>query len=40
MENLERAISLNSECRKKASTDSDFDQIRSDERFKALIGEE
>ncbi len=38
IENLEKAIHLNpDECREMAKTDSDFDSIREDERFVALI---
>jgi tetratricopeptide (TPR) repeat protein/tRNA A-37 threonylcarbamoyl transferase component Bud32 len=37
IENLEQAIKLNPDCRKKAKTDSNFDLIRQDWRFKALI---
>jgi tetratricopeptide (TPR) repeat protein len=36
---LQQAIVLDSECREWAKTDSDFDGIRSDDRFQALIGE-
>ncbi|TFI52074.1 tetratricopeptide repeat protein [Mastigocladus laminosus UU774] len=38
--NLQRAISLNPEYREKAKTNSDFDSIRDDERFQALIQRE
>ena len=38
LENLQKAINLNpDEYRKMAKTDSDFDAIREDERFQALI---
>ncbi|WP_341525020.1 tetratricopeptide repeat protein [Nostoc sp. UHCC 0302] len=38
LQNLQQAINLNSEkCREWAKTDSDFDGIREDKRFKALI---
>jgi tetratricopeptide (TPR) repeat protein len=41
IENLQQAISLNSDTyRELAKTDSDFDSIREDERFQALIQEE
>jgi tetratricopeptide (TPR) repeat protein len=36
---LQRAIQLNRECREIAKTDSDFDGIREDERFKKLISD-
>ncbi|MER3435672.1 MAG: hypothetical protein C4288_20350, partial [Leptolyngbya sp. ERB_1_1] len=36
---LQQAILLSSECREMAKTDSGFDLIRQDDRFKALIGE-
>ena len=39
IETLQHAIALNAEYRELAKTDSDFDGIRSDERFRALIGE-
>lgn len=39
LENLEKAINLNSECREIASNEPAFDQIRFDKRFKILIGE-
>ena len=39
IENLERAIELNLKYREKAKTDADFDSIRQDERFRALVGE-
>ncbi len=38
--NLQKAISLNPEYREKAKTNSDFDSIREDERFQALIQRE
>jgi hypothetical protein len=38
IENLQKAINLNpDECREMAKTDSDFDSLRSDERFQTLI---
>ena len=38
IENLQQAINLNpDECREWAKTNSDFDRIREDERFQALI---
>jgi tetratricopeptide (TPR) repeat protein len=37
IENLQQAIKLNSEYKKFARTDSDFDAIREDERFQRLI---
>lgn len=37
IENLTRAIKLNPECREAAKTDSDFDNIREEPKFKALI---
>ncbi|MEH2147081.1 TPR end-of-group domain-containing protein, partial [Nostoc sp.] len=38
LENIEQAINLNcEEYREMAKTDSDFDGIREDERFQALI---
>ena len=38
LENLQKAIQLNPEtCREMAKTDSDFDNIRHDPRFQALI---
>ena len=38
LENLERAIHLNpDEYREMAKTDTDFDPIRTDERFRVLI---
>ena len=38
IENLQRAMALNPEkYREMAETDSDFDKIREDERFQALI---
>ncbi|MEA5520667.1 tetratricopeptide repeat protein [Limnoraphis robusta] len=40
LDNLKKAISLDSEIKKSAKTDSDFDNIRSDERFKAIVGTE
>ncbi|NJL23173.1 MAG: tetratricopeptide repeat protein [Leptolyngbyaceae cyanobacterium SM1_3_5] len=40
IENLQRAIELDSKYREMAKTDSDFDAIREDDRFKALIDED
>ncbi len=40
IENLAHAINLNPECREDAKTDSDFDNIREEPRFKALLGSE
>jgi hypothetical protein len=37
IENLQRAIELDSKCERYAKTDSDFDVIRGDDRFKALL---
>ena len=37
--NPQQAIALHSEYRDMAKTDLDFDRIRDDERFQALIGE-
>jgi tetratricopeptide (TPR) repeat protein len=37
--NLEKAISINKKYREDAKTDTDFDNIRNDSRFKELIGE-
>ena len=37
IENLAKAISLNNECQEMAKTDTDFDNIREDARFKALV---
>jgi len=39
IETLQHAIALDSKYRELAKTDSDFDGIRNDERFRALIGE-
>jgi len=39
IENLQQAIELNPKYREKAKTDADFDGIRQDERFRALVGE-
>ncbi|MGJ3251220.1 MAG: tetratricopeptide repeat protein [Elainellaceae cyanobacterium] len=39
IDSLRHAIELDAACREKAKTDSDFDAIRDDARFKALIGE-
>ena len=39
IETLQHAIALDAEYRELAKTDSDFDGIRNDERFRALIGE-
>ncbi len=37
LKNLEHAFSLNAELRESAKTDSNFDAIRGDQRFKDLI---
>jgi len=37
IENLHKAIKLNPQCQQMAVTDSDFDKIREDKRFQALI---
>ena len=39
IETLQQAITLDSDCQEMAKTDSDFDRIRKDDRFRALIGE-
>jgi tetratricopeptide (TPR) repeat protein len=39
IESLQYAITLDSECRDMAKTDSDFDGIRDDDRFQALLEE-
>ena len=39
IETLQHAITLNLECREWAKTDADFDRIRDDERFQAVVGE-
>ena len=39
IENLQQAIELNPEYREMAKTDTDFDVIRQDARFQALVGE-
>jgi tetratricopeptide (TPR) repeat protein len=39
IENLQQAINLNPEYREMAKTDLDFDKIRDDQQFKALIQE-
>ena len=39
IETLQQAITLDSHCREMAKTDSGFDRIRNDDRFRALIGE-
>lgn len=36
---LQQAIALDAEYREMAKTDSDFDNIRGDERFQALVNE-
>jgi hypothetical protein len=36
---LKQAIDLDLECREKAKTDADFDRVRSDDRFQALLNE-
>ncbi|MBF2028451.1 MAG: hypothetical protein IGS48_17070 [Oscillatoriales cyanobacterium C42_A2020_001] len=38
VENLQRAIELDFSWREYAKTDSDFDNIRQDERFRAMVG--
>jgi tetratricopeptide (TPR) repeat protein len=38
-ETLQEAINLDSDYQKRAKTDSDFDRIRDDDRFRALVGE-
>ncbi|NJR16132.1 MAG: tetratricopeptide repeat protein, partial [Calothrix sp. CSU_2_0] len=40
IENLQTAINLNPECREMAKTDTDFDAIRDDGRFQALINQQ
>jgi len=40
IETLQHAISLDAENREWAKTDSDFDGIRDDERFRVVVGEE
>ncbi|MGL5081741.1 MAG: TPR end-of-group domain-containing protein [Microcoleaceae cyanobacterium] len=37
LENLEQAIKLDRKYLEMAKTDSDFDRIREDERFQALV---
>ncbi|MGL4499824.1 MAG: TPR end-of-group domain-containing protein, partial [Planktothrix sp.] len=37
--NLKRAIELDSECREMAKTDSDFDRLRQNSQFQALLEE-
>jgi tetratricopeptide (TPR) repeat protein len=39
IETLQQSITLDSERREMAQTDSDFDGIREDDRFQALMGE-
>ncbi|MCC5666058.1 tetratricopeptide repeat protein [Nostoc sp. CHAB 5784] len=39
IKNLQRAIQLDAKLRENAKTDSDFDNIRKDEQFRALVGE-
>jgi tetratricopeptide (TPR) repeat protein len=39
IQNLHHSIALNPECREWAKTDKDFDRIRHDDRFQALIEE-
>ncbi|WP_416670963.1 tetratricopeptide repeat protein [Egbenema bharatensis] len=39
IQNLQQSIALNPECRELAKTDEDFDRIRHDDRFQALIEE-
>jgi tetratricopeptide (TPR) repeat protein len=38
LENLRKAIELHPECRQKARADKDFDSVRSNPEFKALVG--
>jgi tetratricopeptide (TPR) repeat protein len=38
IENLQRAIALDATLRKNAKTDPDFDNIRQDQQFQALVG--
>ncbi|MCY7323192.1 MAG: tetratricopeptide repeat protein, partial [Phormidesmis sp. CAN_BIN36] len=38
IENLQQAINLDAKLRENAKTDSDFDNIRKDEEFQALVG--
>ncbi|MDZ7991789.1 MAG: tetratricopeptide repeat protein [Nostoc sp. EfeVER01] len=38
IENLQQAIQLDAKLREDAKTDSDFDNIRKDEQFRALVG--
>ncbi|MCH7510921.1 MAG: tetratricopeptide repeat protein, partial [Chloroflexi bacterium] len=40
LEDLRRAIGADPEYRDKARTDSDFDNIRDDPRFRELVGED
>ncbi len=40
IEKLQEAINLNPECKEMAKTDSDFDAIRDDQRFVALMQEQ
>ncbi|MGA7937282.1 MAG: tetratricopeptide repeat protein, partial [Kovacikia sp.] len=37
LENLQWAIELNPECQEMAKTDTDFDGMRADQRFQALL---
>ncbi len=39
LKNLQQAIQLDAKLRENAKTDSDFDNIRKDEQFRALVGE-
>ncbi len=39
IENLQQAIQLNATIKENAKTDSDFDTIRQDKQFQALVGE-
>ena len=39
IETLQQAITLDSDYQEMAKTDSDFDRIRNDDRFRSLIGE-
>ncbi|NES85713.1 MAG: tetratricopeptide repeat protein, partial [Moorea sp. SIO2B7] len=38
IDNLQQAINLNAKYQEMAKTDTDFDNIRSDYRFQALLG--
>ncbi|MFN6474079.1 MAG: TPR end-of-group domain-containing protein, partial [Nostoc sp. SerVER01] len=39
IKNLQQAIHLDAKYRKDAKTDSDFDNIREDKQFRALVGQ-